>query len=290
MSAEGDSFEGIETFDVRAIEPAEPPREAEIVALGEGVRAVTRLIEEVGRTLEAQNQRSLRLMERLEQVAKALESGVEEGDRNLEALDAVEAAIARQQTPLERIERHLARLPEVVRAAREDPKGRETWGDAVRALSSRIALNTAQLETRLRAEQAAAERRRTRRLALALTIGLAAAGTIGAFARDAAPRLLGPGRAVEAEQGLPQYRVIRVRPAEEGEGPAPAPRPTLIAPAMPSGTARSVEIPKEGAAAERPRGGAEPAPAPERKGSLVVEPFVPNPGNDLVPSLIAPLD
>jgi hypothetical protein len=267
MSAEGDSFEGIETFDVRAIEPAEPPREAEIVALGEGVRAVTRLIEEVGRTLEAQNQRSLRLMERLEQVAKALESGVEEGDRNLEALDAVEAAIARQQTPLERIERHLARLPEVVRAAREDPKGRETWGDAVRALSSR-----------------------TRRLALALTIGLAAAGTIGAFARDAAPRLLGPGRAVEAEQGLPQYRVIRVRPAEEGEGPAPAPRPTLIAPAMPSGTARSVEIPKEGAAAERPRGGAEPAPAPERKGSLVVEPFVPNPGNDLVPSLIAPLD
>ena len=88
--------------DVAIAEPM-TAHDGTIVALGDNVRHMTQLIESVGRTLEAQNQRSLRLMERLEAVAKALECLPEEADRGLEGLDAVAEAVKEGTAPLREI-------------------------------------------------------------------------------------------------------------------------------------------------------------------------------------------
>jgi hypothetical protein len=263
------------------------PAEGEILALGEGVRAVTRLIEEVGRTLEAQNQRSLRLMERLEQVARALEAGVEANDRELEALDSVGSAIERQQAPL-------ATLPEILRAVdRGSRETRELWTEAVRALGARFAISAAQSEERLRET----ERRRGRRLALgtALSLVIGAAGAVGAGAlfspraalREAAARLIGPEKAAVAEEGDGQYHVIRVRTTD------PEPPPPTVAPAdpVPSGLVRPAaaapEDPPLAPRSDATRPGA--ATGPRVEGSLVIE-DVKTGGKDLVPSLVEPVN
>lgn len=277
-----------------------PARDVEIAAsLGEGVRQVTRLIEEVGRTLEAQNQRSLRLMERLERLATVMETIPEEGDRNLEALDALEKAVERQQAPLEKASERLAALPEVVRAVREGNQAtRELWVEATRALSARLALQAAQAEERMRSREAAADRRQRRRLAALATVALVALGgggaatVLGARAavRDALARFAGVERPVDAAEGEASWRVIRIGPREAIDEAAPRADPptTIVRPAetVPSGTVRTTAV--EGLPGALAAEGAEPQPRVQ--GSLVIEDVGPKPKTELVPSLIQPMN
>lgn len=263
----------LERVDAGALAPTE------IVALGEGVRAVTRLIEEVGRTLEAQNQRSLRLMERLEQVAKALEAGAEANDRELEALDSVGEAISRQQAPLEATSAKLEALPDLVQAVHEGSRAtRDLWLEATRALTGRFAISAAQAEERVREN----ERRRARRLVLATALSIMTAGGIGVGAvfgaraalRDAIARVVGADRPVVAEEGDAQFHVIRVRTTE----PEPS---TIVAPAapVPSGTVHAVTLAPES-----------DGPKIHGSGSIVSEDVPEAAQKDLVPSLVQPMN
>lgn len=205
----------------RAIAIAEPmtTHDAQLVALGDNVRQVTQLIESVGRTLEAQNQRSLRLMERLEAVAKALEVMPEEADRNLEGLDAVGEAIHAQMAPLTRINDRLEALPEMVKAVREsNDSTRELWTVATRAMAGRLAFTAREEVERRRRDSS---HRRWRVLAgaalavAAFVCGGALSGTdLGDRARIAiGTALLGDKGVAQADEGERHWRVMRVVPA-----------------------------------------------------------------------------
>ncbi|HVY60603.1 MAG TPA: hypothetical protein VHF22_03070 [Planctomycetota bacterium] len=210
------------TYEVAIAEPM-TAHDASIVALGDNVRQVTHLIESVGRTLEAQNQRSLRLMERLEAVAKALECLPEEADRGLEGLDAVGEAIKEGTAPLREINERLGDLPDVVRAVRESSDStRELWSVATRAMAGRLAFSAVEERQRERRE---ASRRRWRILASsALAVAAFALGSLftGSDVGDRARVALGTAilgdHAASADEGGAHWRVIGVRPLPPPEG------------------------------------------------------------------------
>jgi hypothetical protein len=224
----------VPTYDIAIAEPM-TAHDASIVALGDNVRQVTHLIESVGRTLEAQNQRSLRLMERLEAVARALECLPEEADRGLEGLDAVGEAIKEGTAPLREINERLGNLPDVVRAVREtNDSTRELWSVATRAMAGRLAFSAVEERQRERRE---ASRRRWRvlassALAVAAFIGgsLLSGSDLGDRARVALGTAILGDHAASADEGDAHWRVIRVRPAPPLEAPKPAQAAKIQAP------------------------------------------------------------
>ncbi len=213
------SDRGLEDDAVRAIAIAEPmtAHDAQIVALGDSVRQVTNLIESVGRTLEAQNQRSLRLMERLESVAKVLEVMPDEADRGLEALDAVEETILAQTPHLKHMSERLDDLPDVVRAVRESTESsRELFTVATRALASRMAYDTHASRLRERREAKGRTWRMISGAALALAAfvgGALVATTDGgrAIRTGLAAAIAPSGGVAEAGEGERTWRVVDVR-------------------------------------------------------------------------------
>lgn len=226
---------------------AEPmsEREASLVSFGHGVREMARVIEEVGRTLEAQNQRSMRLMERLESVARSLEYLPQEVERELEALEAVEQAIEKQREPLKK----LGEIPEIVRAVREGNEAtRDLWTEATRALSGRLALASVQAEERVRKEHERAERYRGRRFAFAMAVLVlgfaitAAVALVGARSavREAVLTMLQSNRVAIAEEGERQWRMLRMRKEEEAPSPGPAVSGSLVVEPVGPGALRSL--------------------------------------------------
>jgi hypothetical protein len=114
--------------------------DAALVSLGENVKQVTMLIESVGRTLDAQSQRSLRLMERLEHVALALETLPEDADRSLEAMDSVGESIKAHQAPLDRMSEGIARLPHMFERLEESElRTRDMFSRATKVMAGRLA-------------------------------------------------------------------------------------------------------------------------------------------------------
>jgi hypothetical protein len=226
----GDPYEGAielpEPSPSREVAIAEPmtTHDAAIVALGDNVRQVTNLIDSVARTLEAQNQRSMRLMERLEQVARALETLPEEADRNLEALDSVDEAIKSQRAPLESMCSSLSRLPEMLDEMREsERRTRDLFSSTTRAMAGRMAVSAYE---RRRAEERAASGRRWRTLAasacaaLAFCLGVLASGTEpGMQVRYAVgSAIMGEGNVAHAEErGEAPWRVTGIQAAAGAE-------------------------------------------------------------------------
>ncbi|RME74592.1 MAG: hypothetical protein D6776_05010, partial [Planctomycetota bacterium] len=196
---------------------------------------VTSLIEEVGRTLEAQNQRAQRLMERLEGLARTLEVLPQEAERQLEALDAVQRAIERSSVPTaglrqelgrglpaladavreggSRIERQLAaasetmatRLLEAQRhAERQQRHTREQWLHAQRRLERQFESGFASLV-----------RSQRRGFALAATVaGACAVLAIGALGFGG---WFGGGSSVSADSGGARWHVTAVRQLPTGD-------------------------------------------------------------------------
>lgn len=236
-----DALEG--ELPTRAVAIAEPMTEhdASIVALGDNVRQVTHLIESVGRTLEAQNQRTLRLMERLEAVAKALECMPEEADRNLEALDSVEEAIKSQRAPMERIASRLDGMPDMVRSVQDSNEmAREMWSVATRALAGRLAF-TRHEEAMQTAR--ASTRRRWRVIGTAALVLAAFVGGVGVTSR------LGvvPAQPVQADETEPGFRILDVRsvPLVRPATPQEA-RPAKPATEAPAPALRDDDVPSLG--------------------------------------------
>jgi len=201
-----------------AVAIAEPmtSHDASLVSLGENVKQVTMLIESVGRTLDAQNQRSLRLMERLEQVARALETLPEEADRNLEAMDSVESAIKSHTAPLERMSKGIEALPDLLDHVREsEERTRDMFSKATRAMASRMAVSHGE---RRREEESRSSSRRWRTLAgvttaaFAFMAGLTFSGSEpGASVRNATfGALSGPPNVAHADESKGDERPWRV--------------------------------------------------------------------------------
>ncbi len=205
----------------------------DLVSLGHSFRRVTELIEEVGRTLEAQNQRAQRLMERLEGLARTLEVLPHEAERQLEALDAVQRSIEASVAPTERLRQEIGRgLPEVANAVREGGRRLEQrWaattevvvaqlGRAQERSERRLSESARQLAAQLGRAQTAAQRCTEQRLAelarsqrwqTGVLAGFACAllvtiGAIGLFGFGHSV----PARRVEAAVGGVQWRVERV--------------------------------------------------------------------------------
>jgi hypothetical protein len=237
-----DALEG--ELPTRAIAIAEPMTEhdASIVALGDNVRQVTNLIESVGRTLEAQNQRTLRLMERLEAVAKALECMPEEADRNLEALDSVEEAIKGQRVPMDRIASRLDSMPDMVRSVQESNEmAREMWSVATRALAGRLAF------TRHEDAMQASRESTRRRWRVAGTAALILAAFVGGagIAAQIVPGVV-PAHPVQADETERSWRVMEVRSLPLAPRTPQEERPSKPATTTPAGALGQDDVPSLG--------------------------------------------
>ncbi|GIW72193.1 MAG: hypothetical protein KatS3mg102_1735 [Planctomycetota bacterium] len=206
----------------------------DIISLGHSFRRVTELIEEVGRTLEAQNQRAQRLMERLEGLARSLEVLPLEAERQLEALDAVQRSIERSgrcaARPGELLRRELHHsLPEVVRAIRESSARLEQrWSEATRVLADRFGMVQAEAQVRAEERLAAWERRQRRRsgaLAGAVAAALLAVGALlalqpASLLRSVSETLLGGGTVAAETPAPPSWQVTAVTEQPGAELPA----------------------------------------------------------------------
>jgi hypothetical protein len=232
--------DGAQALVVDRVEAALSP--TDIVSLGHSFRRVTGLIEEVGRTLEAQNQRAQRLMERMEGLARTLEVMPQEAERQLEALDAVQRTIERTTGPTEKLRREIGKgLPDVAKAVREGGSRLERrWTATTEAMVKHLSraqtqseqrlsdstrqcierLGRAQQNAEMRAEQRLESMSRSHRKQVAVLASFAGALVlaIAAILLLQGGALLG-GAAVSADEGPPQWRVTHV---DEGRDALPA--------------------------------------------------------------------
>lgn len=110
-------------------------------SLSQSFRSLTQVVEEVGHTLEAQNQRTHRLMERMDKLATTLEVLPQEAERQLEALDAVQRSVEQSHKPLEAVGEELRNsLPQMLDAVRgSNESTRRLWTQTTRVLAKRFA-------------------------------------------------------------------------------------------------------------------------------------------------------
>jgi hypothetical protein len=226
----------VEYADTREIAVAEPmtAHDATLVALGDNVRQVSTLIENIGRTLEAQNQRTLNLMDRLEKVAKCLETMPDEADRGLEGLDAIEEAVKAHKAPLEALSERLGALPDVVAAMnKSNETTKELWSVATRALAGRMAYTAH--EERVREQRERGQRRWRVIGGAALALAAFVAGTVlssydvGGTVKAGIASVLADGPVANADQGERTWHVTDVKQA----APAPAPEAPAVLPVPP---------------------------------------------------------
>jgi hypothetical protein len=160
----------------------------EVASLADGFRKVTGLIEDVGRTIEAQSQRSNRLMARFEELTRVLAVLPQEAERELEALDSLQQTVAQQRQPMHDMARSVQTLneelgdtmPEMLRELRGgNVRMRDTLAETTRAMNGRFTMATLQADERERARFEVGERGRRKRFQMALAVGILSVAGLG---------------------------------------------------------------------------------------------------------------
>ncbi|MHC4391909.1 MAG: hypothetical protein ACYS22_11425 [Planctomycetota bacterium] len=198
----------------------------EMASLREGFENVTHVLEAVGRTIEAQSQRSNRLLKKFELLANALTVLPHGNERQLEALDSLQRSVEGQTVSnltvagsIGELRQEMRSVPRALRQLEsESERTQQTFRDSLQAITSRMHISELETEARAATRFERGEEARGRRFGMAIAAGflgimlLGAGVVVGAryMVKDAVSAVLGQQGVHADVQGSPEWRPVNL--------------------------------------------------------------------------------